>query len=181
MCTVNLRLFVSHTPTTSQKKIAHTHTKRHNTHTQSFAACCRRRRRHPFAHTAVFLHLRHCKRAIFHMYTFDCVSGKLTPAHTSKTRAVSLPLMLCTVTLLFPLLLALLFPTPSVPFTCLDASGSPVDWFVAIKYPAANVPPGNYYTITYATAPGVLVNTRCTVACRRSAFFDIFPALTSCV
>ena len=144
------------------------------------SSCCRRRRRHPFAHTAVFLHLRHCKRAIFHIYIRLRIWEINTCTH-QQNRAVSLPLMLCTVTLLFPLLLALLFPTPSVPFTCLDASGSPVDWFVAIKYPAANVPPGNYYTITYATAPGVLVNTRCTVACRRSAFFDIFPALTSCV
>ena len=68
--------------------------------------------------------------------------------------------------LLPPALLLLLLPR-AAPFTCLDASGAPLDWFMAIKYPASNVAPGNFYTLLHSSAPGAWVNRRC--ACPRPA------------
>ena len=61
---------------------------------------------------------------------------------------------------LLPLALLLLLLPLAAPFTCLDAAGTPLDWFIAIKYPASNVPPGNFYAVVYSSSPSAWVNRR---------------------
>ena len=58
------------------------------------------------------------------------------------------------------LALCSLLPPPAAAFSCLDASGAPVDWFAAVKYPGSNVNPGNFYTAVFSTNPGAWANRR---------------------
>ena len=76
---------------------------------------------------------------------------------------------------LFPILLPLYFlPRPAATFSCLGASGSAVDWFIAIKYPGSNVPPGNFYSVVDSTAPGAWFNKRCSCISHRLSPSCIF-------
>jgi hypothetical protein len=52
------------------------------------------------------------------------------------------------------LLFALLLLPFAAAFSCLDAAGAPLDWFIAVKYPVGNVAPGNFYTIVSSADVG---------------------------